>query len=66
MNGYITCFTAIITKGNKYCDFLIISLENEALQKKKSTLEGKNLLQGEQILSFKSWSQLRREVPKCK
>ena len=30
--------------------------------KKGSTLEGKNLLQEEQILSFKSWPSFRREV----
>ena len=42
-----------LTKGNNLSDFLFAFLEHVA-PKKESTLKGKNLLQEEQILSFKS------------
>ena len=52
--GILQHFCAIFTKGNNCCDFLSASLEQHNPSKKKSALKGKNLLQEEQILSFKS------------
>ena len=46
-------FYVIFKKGNNFHDFLISSLDEVALLK-GSTLKEKNLLQEEQILSFKS------------
>ena len=42
----------LFTKGDNFYDFLFAFLEDKALLKFGSTLEGKNLLLGEQILSF--------------
>ena len=46
-------FTHHSYKGNNFCDFLLTSLDNSP-SKMGSSLKVKNLLQGEQILFFKS------------
>ena len=46
-------FVAILKKGNNFCDCLHAFL-NDVVLPKGSTLEEKNLLLEEQILSFKS------------
>ena len=53
-NGYISpFFFAIITKGLSFFLLLFDSLDDETFPKMKFPLKGKNLLQEEQILSFK-------------
>ena len=54
-------FSTFFTKGNNLWDFLFVSLHNKALPK-NSSLKGKNLLQMEQILSFKRELYLRWEA----
>ena len=54
VNWYLPCFSAIFSKGDNFCVFLFASLDDEAFLKLGSTLKGKNLLLGEQILPFKS------------
>ena len=58
----LPCLSAIFMKGDNFSDFLFALLAEEALPKKGSTLEGKNLLLKEQILSFKSLPSFRREA----
>ena len=55
-----TRLSTIFTKGDNICDFLFASLGNEPFQK-QFTLKGRNLLLQEQILSFTSWTSMRRE-----
>ena len=43
--------TAIFHKGDNFCDFLFVLLQPNALLKKGSTLQGKNLLR-KQICSL--------------
>ena len=52
VNGYTTVFLQFC-KREHFCDFLFACLEDEA-HRKGSTLKGKNLLQRERILFFKS------------
>ena len=47
-------YTAIFTKGDNISDFLFAVLARRSHSKEESNLQGKNLLQKEQILSFKS------------
>ena len=56
LNGYTleSTFSAIFTKGNNFCIFCLLSWRQRNFSKMGSTLKGKNLLQVEQILSFKS------------
>ena len=49
--GNPSSFSAMLSKGDNFCDFLFAYLEDEVFQK-GSTLKGKNLLQWEQIFSF--------------
>ena len=54
MLGYLdiqSCFSSILRKENKFCDFLFSSTVIKSFQK-GSALEEKKLLQEEQILSF--------------
>ena len=54
-------FNAIYSRTDNFCDFLFASLATEPYLV-GSTLEEKNLLLKEQILSFKSRSRFRREA----
>ena len=51
--GSHPCFADIFAKGNNFCDFLFCSHGVRSYSENGSTLKGKNLLQVEQILSFK-------------
>ena len=53
-------FLCLFTMGDNFRDFLFTLQAGEALRKKGSILEGKNLLFEEQILSLKSWPPFRR------
>ena len=45
-------FSTILYKVDNFCDFLFASPYAKPLLKKESSLKGKNLLQGKQIVSF--------------
>ena len=56
MHGYIFIFfSTILTKGNKFCDFLFASLDKTLKSSKMgSTLKGNNFFLREQILFYMS------------
>ena len=56
--------SAILAKGNDFCNFLFASLDDAVIQpfQTRSIFKGKSLLLREQILSFKSRPQLRPQA----
>ena len=60
-NGNIILLYVILTKGSNFGTSCLLPGSGR-LTKLRPTLKRKNLLSTEQILSFHSWSQLRREA----
>ena len=62
-HGYTSMIPAIFEKGNKFCDFLFVSLveKSSGLLRKKSTLKQNNFLILKQILSYTSWRPWEKE-----